>query len=732
MDDPTDYKALFVKAEEARKQAEEGRKQAEEARKQAEERERQQEQRNQRTTFKEFIQHCHDLLSRPLRVENPDQSTTGDIPPPTGKYCPLRMRPWTECATRQREIYNSVCRYLQPMGRDAPRLFLPLIVLEDYGKRFARRPISSEKDLESYERFAVEDHVHDIIAELCKIPNARDEFGLGDGVWFDNHGNALEEDDDEPEATAPPNARPSRPDQFCIHRVNGNTRALLTTVEYKPPHKLSVENLRAGLRPIDFYREIIESDTIPTDGPEKLRYNATRLTGSAIVQEYHVMIQEGLEYSYLTTGLGNVQLRIPYDDPGTLYYDLGEPNLDADTDVRGFQGPTTEIARVLCLCLMSCRSQLRDQVWRNNARADLPIWETNFSHTRSQIPVRELQQKPPDSDYTSSEPPSPGKTISDYQPSSSPVESPVAKGRRVPTRSLAGCAPSDVVHREDSSDSDADTGAAARRKRGFSQITSSPPAQRSMSSPQTNPQSTRGGQSRPHDNKFCTQRCLLGLQRGGTLDARCPNVELHQCGKNSDRHPISADNLVQMLNQQLDEDPDCGCTPMGGCGSYGAPFKVTCSTYGYTVVGKGTTLRRWKEVSHEAEIYRVLRRVQASAVPVFLGTIDLAQIYFLHGAGEIRHMLLMGWGGENVRHVTRDDTVQRAISRSERRIRRCGVIHGDLRPENILWNTELNQALVIDFHRCTLDHRLMHQRPQSVKRLSCGTGESGIKRVRAV
>lgn len=110
----------------------------------------------------------------------------------------------------------------------------------------------------------------------------------------------------------------------------------------------------------------------------------------------------------------------------------------------------------------------------------------------------------------------------------------------------------------------------------------------------------------------------------------------------------------------------------------------------------------------------------------------MAQIYFLHGAGEIRHMLLMGWGGESVGHIKHDEAVQRAISKSKRKIRRCGVIHEDFRSENILWNVELKRALVIDFHRCTLDHRPMHRRPQSVKRLSCGAGEPELKRVRVV
>lgn len=143
-----DYKALFLKAEEERKQAEE-------RQRQAEERERQERERNRPTTFGEFIKHCHDLLWRPLRAEAPSRSTTGKIPPPTGKYCPIRLLPWTDCEARQREIYESVYRYLQPTEDDARQLFTPLIALEDHGRRFARRPISSEQDLETCERLAV-------------------------------------------------------------------------------------------------------------------------------------------------------------------------------------------------------------------------------------------------------------------------------------------------------------------------------------------------------------------------------------------------------------------------------------------------------------------------------------------------------------------------------------------------------------------------------------------------
>jgi hypothetical protein len=343
-----------------------------------------------------------------------------------------------------------------------------------------------------------------------------------------------------------------------------------------------------------------------------------------------------------------------------------------------------------------------------------------------------MRQKPPDSDYASPEPTSSEKTMSKYLPSSSPIESSAVQGRRVPTRSVAGCAPSDVICHEVSSDSDTDPATSMGRKRRISQIASSPLTQRSTSTSQTDTQRNEAGQSRSRDNKFCTQQCLRGLQQGGALDARCPNVRLHQPRQYSDRHPISAGKLVQMVKQQLDENLDRDCSPMGGCGSYGAPFRVTCAAYGYTVVGKGTTTRRWKEVSREAEIYRVLRRVQGSAVPVFLGTIDLAENYFLHGAGDIRHMLLMGWAGESVASIKRDESIQRAITRSERKIRALGVVHEDLQLENIMWNAELKRALIIDFHRCTLDNRPIYRRPPSLKRLLSGTEEREVKRVRVI
>ncbi|GLA44661.1 hypothetical protein AnigIFM63309_004707, partial [Aspergillus niger] len=258
---PPDYQALYLRAEEEKKLAEEERQREAELRKQAEERERQAEERQRQaeehqqqaeqerdqereqtrqTTFAELIRYCHNYTSLCLRVESPSRSTTGTVPAPKGKR--------------------------SPPGQPAAQVFPSRTVLKGFGEEFKKRAISSEQDLQSYERFGVENH-------------------LGNGIQFDNHANALDAVDADQSKTD--KSANSRPDQYCIHRVDGDKNTIIMTVEYKPPHKLSVENLRAGLRPMQFWDEVVRPDSVPTEGPEKLRYNAAWLTGSAVVQEYH-------------------------------------------------------------------------------------------------------------------------------------------------------------------------------------------------------------------------------------------------------------------------------------------------------------------------------------------------------------------------------------------------------------------------------------------------------------
>lgn len=738
-----DYKALFLREAELRREAEEREQREVDLRRQAEERRqrevdlrRQAEEEarriTQKTHFFEFLQACHRLFSLPLQVQTPSRSTKGNIPAPEGKYCPTELRPWEDCPAIQQEMYSSVCTYLQANSDSAPRLFTSLSHLEGVAGSL-QRALGSEQDLERYEGPAVENHVRAIIVELCKNPEARQRFQLGDGIWFDNHANSLDDDTVADDASMGDHQDQSatqrpRPDQFCVHKVD-DRNTLLTTVEYKPPHKLSVENLCAGLRQMNFWDSVVQKNIIPLELNEKLKHNAEQLSGSVLTQEYHVMICEGLEYSYVTNGLALVLLWVPYDDPSTLHYYLCQPNVDVDlNDDQNLQQPKTTIARVLCLCLMSSLSFTRNHAWRDNAKAQLHTWVTSFARVHSKIPASELEKTPPDSRYTGSECGSAGEPDSEWLPSSSSEGSPTPVGRR---QSRPGCAPSHEAYprTEEDSSSDSDHNKAATgRKRKRNEYTSSPSNQHT-----SRPRSTRhdqGFQHRQHTAQYCTQRCLLGLQQGGALDGDCPNVSLHRQHGNSGLHSVTAEGLTRLLKQQLDEDFDHNCTPFGACGGYGAPFKITSSQYGYTVLGKGTTTKLWTEVSREADIYRVLRKAQGSAVPVFLGTVDLAKTYLLHGAGEIRHMLIIGWGGERINTPEQQTALFPEIRRSRQEMHSFGVMHGDFRIENMLWNSEVGRVMIIDFHCAKLAPRLK-QRQIKRKREPLGTsGEQGPRRIR--
>lgn len=187
------------------------------------------------------------------------------------------------------------------------------------------------------------------------------------------------------------------------------------------------------------------------------------------------------------------------------------------------------------------------------------------------------------------------------------------------------------------------------------------------------------------------------------------------------KHQIDDTALVTLLKLQLDNNLDHNCLPLGISGHYVSLFKITSEDYGYTLVGKGTTSELWEEVSREREIYRVLRRAQGSAIPIFLGAINLAKIYFLHSVGQIRHLLLMAWGGNSISKLEQSPQLQREIWKSKKEIQALGVRHEDLRPENILWNDELQRALIIDFHRSKLDPRPTGKRAK--KRPLCNKEE---------
>jgi hypothetical protein len=83
-------------------------------------------------------------------------------------------------------------------------------------------------------------------------------------------------------------------------------------VEYKPPYKLLVFNLWAGLLQANNglmnILEVINRITILIDLEEKFMYYSEWLMVAALTQMYTYMIESGLEYSKLATGEADIFL----------------------------------------------------------------------------------------------------------------------------------------------------------------------------------------------------------------------------------------------------------------------------------------------------------------------------------------------------------------------------------------------------------------------------------------
>src|SRR5271154_351884 len=312
--------AAEQRAEEERQEREAAEKRAEKERQEreaAEKRLAEEKEQSDNTSLPKFLELCHNHLSLPLPVQTDLSLTTGGpTTSPNGRKHPTYLRPWEDFPQLHQHYFDQAYKLLCP-DDDPPKLFTPRIVIEELGHKLCRRPLASESDLQSYERFAVEGMVREVMEQLMKIPEAKDLLHGCDEMEFENHLNTLSDKAEEvvqrqevaqhqkgamdQVETQVDHQRRSAIDQACVFRNAQGDRSLLFVREYKAAHKLTVEYLRAGLRPMEVREEVIQRATIPTDPEEKLKYNADRLVSAAVTQTFEYMIDNGLEYSRAAT-----------------------------------------------------------------------------------------------------------------------------------------------------------------------------------------------------------------------------------------------------------------------------------------------------------------------------------------------------------------------------------------------------------------------------------------------
>ena len=133
-------------------------------------------------------------------------------------------------------------------------------------------------------------------------------------------------------------------------------------------------------------------------------------------------------------------------------------------------------------------------------------------------------------------------------------------------------------------------------------------------------------------------------------------------------------------------------------------FKVTLVSHGYTVAAKATIWVWSTDLKHEELLYESLQSIEGTYVPVCLGGIGLVNPYYYWTGDKLVTMLFMAHGGQPITDYTKTcpETQSQIASLSTeciQAIHHAGVLHRDVDPRNMLWNTELSTVMMVDFER---------------------------------
>jgi hypothetical protein len=715
-------------AENAQKEAEAAREEEQHRREEAEQAQERAVEKTRKTALPEFLDACHNHLHSGLTVQaDPTLSTRGNPANANNKLRPERLALWADFPARQATIWDD----LMESGFASERHFTSLHTLEETGEAVRRRMMSSELDLNVFQRHTVEDQVSLIIQGMHGDRRLRRKFALQGSVNFENHANTLSPESQleegmeqltvsgtgrrqsprlqakakakgtgpsDPTGTAvaeeagrKSTAGSSRPraDQFCVYNT-GTTRSAQDRIaafilEYKAPHKLPLSYIYEGLGEMEL------EEVVQCHEDETLRDRFRRLVAAVITQAFSYMIRIGVEYGCVCTGEAYIFLRVG-DDPRTVNYFLSVPKGDVGETTGWTAGSEsgnrlhlTAVGQMLAFTLQALKIPPRSQRWRTEAAAQLRSWEVVYDELLDAIPEGTTQS-------------------SEYQPPENDSflrMSPVQLRGRGAKHSSPSCWQAEKRREASDEEPEPDPDTPSRQQSLSQHFSRTQKTAHSSSSGRR--RGRRRGQG-TEDGQYCTQECLRGLAKGGMLDRSCPNARDH----GERYHQIDRPTFLALMRRQLADDLDTDCDPVSMPGACGVLFRVRLRSHGYAVAAKCTPAYFVHRLRREASIYERLRPIQGIHVPVHLGNIDLETPYFYEGIVELVHMMFLSFGGNPIsQHLTAKNKalVSEQVKLSADAIHGLRVLHKDLMPRNILWNEETKRVMVIDFERAEVEHR---------------------------
>lgn len=352
----------------------------------------------------QYLQACHRLLHLPLTVETDVHLTSKGFTDSTDKFHPKFLRQWTDFPQIQKRYFDRAYSIFCPPGLPPPKSFTTLSSLEDIGSSYCHVRLSDEIRLRTYINVFMEARVTNIINEIISSNQVTNEFHLGESVAFQSHYNTLGDREEEvrdrqhlyirqtffPQSRSYPQSSSTpttiHADQYCVYKDHNVQRQLMLIVEYKPPHKYSLESLQAGFREMNIKEKVVDRFRIPDKKAyEYFQWRADYISASVAAQTFHYMIENGLEYGYITTGETFVFLRVKSNDPQTLYYHVSVPKIEVNNESQTFELDRTSIGQVVSFILMASQSAPKGQTWRGEAKKQLKRWRVDHASILVQL-----------------------------------------------------------------------------------------------------------------------------------------------------------------------------------------------------------------------------------------------------------------------------------------------------------------------------------------------------------
>lgn len=634
-------------------------------------------------TFDSLLALCHNEFAQVQVEQDKSSSTTGGVGNPHDKLLPQTLRHWTGFPTLQESIFRKV-NTIYHQYKEPPATF-PNSNFIIKGIKSRQRPLASELDLRRQQADCVEDIVEIVIKDLIKEREPPAEFKLGSDIEINNHANNLSQN--EVKILIAKIA-----DKILVRKVEGNTKRLVLIVEYKPPHKLSIEMLKAGLKDLDL-SNLIHRSKSSNDKTINSIEKSEDVLAIVIAQIYTYMIDSGIQYAYLTTGEAFVFLHTQEQDRETLYYHMVIPK-DTSTSEATNAISNTAIGQVISFYILACGGKFYDQDTRDRHREQAMQWRKD--EDRLMDGMTPSPQKPP----------TPSSSYKSHAKRHAPAHSQSQTTRRLRSSTSGETPALNVQARKDDSDDSPDRDDSKAPSNPFAPAsTRASNRSRDTSSRSTNKASQTSNEtsssSRKRHENYCTHQCLLGLLNKGALDPSCPNYEFHPKrgnGRGKKRHAISVEELHKLLLAQIQRTMNTNIEPLGLEGSRGAIFKLTLESHGYTMIGKGTPPHYVADLKIERRVYDLLHRLQGTVIPVCLGAIDSPRRYFYDLDVNIYHWLLISFAGKSLTQAEFDAHKPSAYAMADNLLR-YGIKHPDISPNNILWDERAKQLMVIDFER---------------------------------